>query len=349
MITTSASPVSPDLAVSPSSSPNTPITASPRSTAQGVVRIVAFFSLILLLIVAADLLLDYGFRNIRTSMFGVSNRIVQGTINADVIISGSSRALCHYDSPLLSKKLRKRVFNLGRNGSQTDMQLALLKTYLRHNTKPSVIVHNLDAFSFVTTKEVYDPAQYLPYLDQPHIYDELRRFHPGIWKSRFLPLYGYLVEDLRFQWLIAVRALFGRQPREDLMDGFQPRTRSWSEDFQAFRQNNPNGVNFEIEEYGLSTVEEVARICRDEGIKLVFVYSPEYGEVQQITSNRSQIFEVFRSISKRYSAEFLDYSDWEQSFNREFFQNSQHLNVLGARAFSEDLARRFREQGLIAD
>ena len=133
------------------------------------------------------------------------------------------------------------------------------------------------------------------------------------------------------------------------MDGFQPRTRSWSEDFQAFRQNNPNGVNFEIEEYGISTVEEVARICRDEGIKLVFVYSPEYGEVQQITSNRSQIFEVFRSISKRYSAEFLDYSDWEQSFNREFFQNSQHLNVLGARAFSEDLARRFREQGLIAD
>ena len=76
----------------------------------------------------------------------------------------------------------QHTFNIGRNGSQTDMQLAFLKTYLKNNSKPKLIIHNLDLYSFQTSKEIYDPVQYMPYLDQTPIYEAIRRIYPDAWK-----------------------------------------------------------------------------------------------------------------------------------------------------------------------
>ena len=82
--------------------------------------------------------------------------------------------------------LRLTAFNIGLNGSQTDMQLARLKTYLRHNKKPLLLIHNLDLFSFQTTHGgVYDPGQYVPYLEEPPISAALSRIDPDVWKARF--------------------------------------------------------------------------------------------------------------------------------------------------------------------
>lgn len=306
---------------------------------RGIGRMACFACLVLLLAILLNALIDSGLRRINTSSFGVWNRIVDGKINADIVISGSSRALAHYDARIIEERTGLTAFNIGLNGSQTDMQLARLKTYLRHNKKPSLLIHNLDVFSFQTTHGgVYDPGQYVPYLEEPPIYTALAKIDPDVWKARLLHLYGYAAEDLRFSWILGVMGFFGWNPSEDHFLGFKPRYSAWTEDFERFKAMNPDGVRFEIEADGVKEMEELLRLCKEQGIKVILVYSPEYRELQALTTNRTKVFARFDELSDRFGAPVWDYSGSPISTRRENFANSEHLNADGAMTFSTDLA-----------
>src|SRR5215831_19918155 len=317
----------------------------PVGALRGAGRLACFACLVLLLAILLNALIDSGLRRINTSSFGVSNRIVGGNINADIVISGSSRALTHYDPRLIEEQTGLTAFNIGLNGSQTDMQLARLKTYLRHNKKPLLVIHNLDVFSFQTTHGgVYDPGQYIPYLSEPAIYAELVHIDPDSWKARLLPLYGYAVQDLRLSWILGVMGFFGWNPREDHFLGFKPRYAAWTEDFERFKANNPDGARFEIEPDGVKKMEELLRLCEEQGIGALLVYSPEYREMQALTKNRAQVFAHFDRLHDQFGVPVWDYSGSPISVRQENFYNSQHRNADGAAAFSRDVGARIASE-----
>jgi hypothetical protein len=314
-----------------------------KGAVSGVFRVAAFLALLGVCMVLLNALLDGATRRVTTGDIGVWNRIVRGDINAQVLVSGSSRAQTHYDPRLMSQQLGLSAFNIGLNGSQTDMQLARLKTYLRHNHAPRLLIHNMDAFAFqVSHGEVYDPGQYVAYLDEPDLRVALSRVSPELWKSQYLPLYGYAATDLRLGWLLGLREwLFGAKS-DHLIDGFAPRTTAWTGDFERFRAANTNGVHVAIKPEGVREVEELLALCKSRGIQVVLVYSPEYREMQKMTSNREEILARIDAISRRYGATFIDYSDSPISARRDYFYNSQHLNATGAEAFTRDLASRLQ-------
>lgn len=308
---------------------------------RGFQRIVVFFLFVLGLIYLLDWAVDSGLRRLKTSGFGVTNRIMGGEINADILITGSSRALTHYDSRIIQEKTGRTTYNIGLNGSQTDMQLAMLEAYLRHNTRPSLLIHNLDLFSFQTTHGgVFDPGQYLPYMNEPAIYGALKSINSEAWKSKFLPLYGYAVEDLRFTWTKGIRGLLGWNPTEDHFLGFKPRYTTWTGDFERFKVQNPEGVRFEVEPKGVEAMQELLHLCRSRGIAVLLVYSPEYLEMQTMTTNRTNVFTRFRELGEEFSATIWDYSASSISSSKDYFYNSQHLNAEGATAFSKEIADR---------
>ena len=310
-----------------------------RNARSGAGRIVAFFALIAVLAYALDAFIGFSLRRLPTGDFGEWNRIVQGQVNAEVVVSGSSRALTHYDPQILARATGRTAYNIGLNGSQTDMQLARLKTYLRHNRKPLLVVQNLDAFSFqVTHGEVYDPGQYVPYLNEPDLYEALKAINPETWKTRCIPLYGYAVQDLRFGWLQGLGYWLRPEKPPTHFDGFMPRYSQWTGEFDAFRAGNPNGVRIGVEPAGVALVEELLRLCTAQGIKVVMVYSPEYSEVQAMTNNRAEIFAQFEALSRKYGATLLDFSDSPISARKDLFYNSQHLTAEGAEAFTRELA-----------
>lgn len=303
-------------------------------------RLAAFFLLVGAALFATDRAINFGLRHIDTGTFGDTNRVVAGAVNARILITGSSRAALHYDPRLLQASTGFTTFNLGRNGSQTDMQLALLRTYLRHNRPPELLIHNLDLFSFVTSHEIYDPAQYLPYLDEPDLYAPIKRVYPQAWKWKRIPLYGYVVDDLRFTWVKGAAALVGRQPRETTYEGFTPRDTSWTGEFDAFVRAHPKGKTFDVEPQGVADLTALLALARAHKIPVLLVYSPEYAGIQPLERNRTEIFAQFRSLAAAYGAELWDYSDSPLSSDRENFFNSQHLNATGAMRFSSDLAQR---------
>jgi hypothetical protein len=309
---------------------------------RAVRRIACFFGLVVALIFVMNAMITSGLRRLKTSAFGASNQIMDGKVNAQIVISGSSRALAHYDPRTIEAITGRTAFNLGRNGAQTDMQVAFLKAYLAHNRKPEIVVHNLDAFTFVTTREVFDPVEYTPYLYDRDLYSALGKINSHVWKSRYLPLYGYVVEDMNFTWVLGLKGFFGWSPPEDYFLGFNPRSKKWTDDFQRMKANNPNGVSFGIEPEGIRVVEDLIRVCRQNGIQLILVYSPEYAEMQSLTNNRAEVFALFHELADHSSVPLWDYSDWKYAGNQELFQNSQHLNGKGAAIFSADLANRLK-------
>jgi len=311
-----------------------------RQERSGGGRIAAFFVIVAVLAWALDGFIDFSLRRLETGDFGEWNRIVQGRINAEILISGSSRALTHYDSRILARGTGRTTYNIGLNGSQTDMQLARLKTYLRHNRKPAMIVQNLDIFSLqVSHGEVYDPGQYVPYLDEPDLYQALSAINPDTWKARFIPLYGYAAQDLRLIWLQGLSYWLQPVPRPTHVDGFQARNELWTEEFDEFRAQHRDGVRIDIEPAGVAQVEELLKLGEVLGIHIVLVYSPEYSEMQAMTSNRAELFAAFEALSRKHGATLLDFSNSPISNRRELFYNSQHLNAVGAEAFSGELAR----------
>ena len=311
-----------------------------RST-NGPMRIVAFFCFTILAIFACDWLIDSGLRRVDSGPFGELNRIVDGEINASVLITGSSRAVNHYDPRVITSRTGHTAYNIGINGSQTDMQLAILKTYLNHNTVPSVVVHNLDSFAFVTSRAGVAFAEgYLPYLDEAPIYETLRSVDDNWWKHRYLPLYGYAVDGMGLSWLVGLRRWVGINPKEDRYLGFGPRSDNWTDDFERFRRSNPNGVRFEVEPQGVLDLEQLVVLCQSRGIQVVLVYSPVYYEMQKLELDRDATFERFSEIASRHRILLWDYSRSPISFNRDYFANSQHLNRKGAALFSEDLAKK---------
>lgn len=314
----------------------------------GVCRILAFFLLVAGVALSINFTINSGFRKIRTSQPGVFNRLMAGEINADIVISGSSRAVVHFDPRIIQSATGLSAYNIGKNGSQIDLQLAVLKSYLSHNTKPRLIIHSLDPYSFKTSREIYDVAQYIPYLQDQNIYEAVSSIYRDAWKWRMLPLYGYLVEDTRLTWLTGLRACFGYQPKEDHFLGHTPRHTAWTDDFATFKKHSPRGVAFEIETAGIQAVVEIVALCRTNNVPLVFVFSPEYVEMQQMETNRAEIFSKFGEICAQGDVSLWDYSQNPISQRQENFYNSQHLNATGASAFTTDLAQKLVASGLLS-
>jgi hypothetical protein len=307
-----------------------------------LLKIFSFFSICGAIAIALHFMIGRGLTNIKTSDLGAFNRAMLGLVNADIVISGSSRAYVHYDPSIISQITGKKTFNLARDGSHTDLQLAVLKAYLKHNKKPGLIIQNLDMHTFVPTPkdEIPKPTQYMPYLNEPEIYDMLLGINPGVWKWKRVPLYGYVVEDVNFGWLQGFKGLLGRNSREDHIEGYFPADRQWNSDFDRFKMKHPNGVGFRVDPRGVQMVEELVSICKTNGIQLALVYSPQYFEMLDLVTNRAEVFAAFREISERTGTPFWDYTQASYCRDKKYFYNSQHLNRTGAEIFSRELSLR---------
>src|SRR6187200_28 len=100
-----------------------------RAATRGLLRILIFFVLVVVLACGIDAAINHGLRSIQTSKFGAFNEMMQGKVNAHIVINGSSRALNHFDPRIIQAATGLDSYNIGMNASQIDLQLAILKTY----------------------------------------------------------------------------------------------------------------------------------------------------------------------------------------------------------------------------
>lgn len=307
-------------------------------------RFAAFVAGLLVIAVLLHLVLIGALRRRETGDHGVWNRVVDGKVDARVLISGSSRSLVGVDARRLAELCGAPAYNISIDGARLEAQLALLQTYLRHNAAPSLLVQSLDVGSLEPQARVYKPSLYLPYLGEPELYAYTSSVERRFRAMRYLPLYGFAVEkDALFE---ALYGLSGREDarRDDRRNGSLLRDLGWDGSFERYALENPEGVRYAVTPAGIGTLTRIVTLAREHGVPLVLLYPPDHGPSSVLVRNRGEILDRYAEFAKRHGLEFWDYSAHPIGSRREFFYNSMHLNLPGALRFTDELAARVRER-----
>ena len=88
-----------------------------------------------------------------------------------------------------------------------------------------------------------------------------------------------------------------------------------------------------IDYFKLQYVDKIIRLANSQGVPIVVVGSPKYGV--ESTSELQPVID----ICNKYKVPFINYySDVNFNHHNEWFKDSMHLNVVGARVFSAKIA-----------
>lgn len=300
-------------------------------------------SLFLLPIVAGMYVLDYLLSNSlkRSDDFAagevqVWNAIYEGKAETDLAVYGSSRALKHFNSPMMADSLGLSAYNFGIDGYNFHLQYFRHLQLLKYNPAPKYIVLSVDIFSFIKRKDLFNLQQFLPYMTSPTYRQDLYA-----WTSSYegFSRYDYYLPLVKF-WgrrehlFRAIKLLLKPESRPARRkQGFWAVDKAWNGDFERAKAKMEK-YEVEVNPQSLELFRQFITDCKKSGTQLIFVYSPEYYEGQEFIKNRDEVMQLLNGFAKEYSIPFLDYSQDPMCRDKSYFYNATHLNKQGADVFT---------------
>ncbi|MFH0922308.1 MAG: hypothetical protein V1913_18335 [Fibrobacterota bacterium] len=303
-----------------------------------LLRILLLCALIYVASLPLAFLIDRGLRKSGYSPnYREWNDIYDGRIQADLLIQGSSRAWLHFDPRLLDSALGLQTYNLGLDGFDFTLQYGRYQVYRAHNRKPAVIVQTLDYLTFRKPRDLYMLEQFIPYLSDPLLSNAISEYRGLDVRDRHIPLFKYLRR--RNMALLGLRSLRIETTIDNgRYKGFQSVHRVWDTAAVNVTTTYPPGFRFEIDSVSVLRFRSFLDTCRQEKIRVVLVYAPEFSEAGPRVANRDSVFTRYRELARDYGCEFIDYSRDPLCADTALFYNTQHLNDRGAAIFSRKLA-----------
>lgn len=270
----------------------------------------------------------------RNGDYGVWNDLFAGRANNEMLIYGSSRAWVHIDPEVLQDSLHMSVYNLGIDGYNFDMSLLRHEIVMRR-TPPKFIVYALDGSTLFKRKDLYNQAQFLPYLTDVSLERKIAGYKGyNFWDARlpFVKLIGH--NHLLFKWALGE---FDDTSRGDRYRGFRGQDIQWTKDVDELLRRQQQWTQ-PLDTASVRNFELFLRDCQVRNIRVILTYPPEHKLGQQFVANRESIIRIYSSLASTYDIPFLDYSSDTLCMNKKYFYNSQHLNALGAKIYSRKLA-----------
>lgn len=313
---------------------------------QFIIKLVVFSLPLILMAYLIDAIVTRGLRKTRDDRYSVWNDIFDGNVNVDVIVNGSSRAMVQVSPAILDSALGIKSYNLGCNGYGIRMQLCRFNVFAKRNRKPRVILHEVDYGTFSGRRNLFEIAQFLPYLDDPDIYMTTRKYEGFHFPDYHLPLLKYYADYP----LIIVGALeyfdikrFGGRRYKGYVGNDFP----WSDELQSAREKFPNGITYDQQEELIGLFKLYLQRCQQDKIEVVLIWMPEYVEGQDFVLNHDSVRGMIHDISDMQGLTFFDYSNDSICFDRNLFYNTRHLNRKGAEIFTRKLAQDLKNHGIV--
>lgn len=255
--------------------------------------------------------------------------ILEGKINKEILIFGSSRAQHDLYSDIIQDSLKRSAFNLGYRGCNIDFQLFLLKAVLKHNKKPKIIILTIDEDrEFLKEKtlqfrydKLYSLVKYQEITNELIFRKEISPFAVGLFSARigweqFLkpkPITRYE------NWTTAGTVLLDFTVA----------------DFDKIKkQNKKYNTKLEIPER-LAAFAEFQSFCKKENIQLYVVVPPNFAIRNEIFINR------VKGLLVDKKTEF--YSENSPLFkDSNYFYDRSHLNKIGAIEYTNQILKKLK-------
>ena len=300
-------------------------------------RILFFLLPIFLLIYPIDylfssLLAKQNSLSISAGEYSVWNDIYKGEINAEIAVYGSSRAWVQFNTPMLSDLLNTDSYNFGLDGHNFQLQYLRHLEYLKHNKSPKTIILSVDFTTLQKRKDLYNYSQLLPYmLWNSSVYNYTKDYE-GYSKTDYkIPLVRYMGE---FNTLL--KAILPNEDKKTRIQGYAGRNEGWNNDFLIAKKEIKR-QHYKIDYYTVNLFNQFLDDCKTSGIKVIMVYAPVYHEGFNFIENHQDIVNSFQIIANKHKLPFLDYTKNSICHNESLFNNSTHLNSMGADRFTKQL------------
>lgn len=258
------------------------------------------------------------------------NEVIEGGIDAQILIVGSSRALVHFDCEYIQKATGKTCYNLGFDGTTFPLQKLMLELYLSGNTVPENIIWSLDYHMFSEAPDYYGFEQLVPYQENPYVSKMLSLHQTPAYKFQ-IPVFRYSFNPK--MKVIGLYSFLGKYQRDPILKyGYRKQDKKWDGTFEEFKQNNPNGhsVNFEprIFDQFLNFSEKLKKKS-----VVAWVISPYYFDAKKMIVNHKELELNFKQEALNLGIQFIDLSSTAISNSTENFYNGTHLSAKGVREF----------------
>lgn len=259
------------------------------------------------------------------------NAIIDGKVNSDIVIYGSSRAWKHINPTMINKSLNVSTYNLGIDGHNFWLQYLRHSLLLENNTRPKLIILSLDVFTLQKVDDLYNLEQFLPYmLWNTKIKDATISYNGYNLMDYNIPLIRYFGRGN------AIQTSMKGKSQVERIKGYQGQNQQWNNDFDKAKSVMKN-YEKSLDTASIILFEKFLKECRNKKIKIIFVYSPEYIKGQKFIKNRSQIISLYKKMSNKYNIPFYNYSNDPLCFKKKYFYNATHLNKTGAEIFTKKL------------
>lgn len=286
-----------------------------------------------ILLFALDYVVTQGLKKTEFGDFGSWNKLFEGKIDADLIISGSSLAQYQISPKIVDEKTGCNSYNLGMGGSSFHLQYYRYLAFEKRNKKPKIIIQTVDSNTLETAPILYYYHQVLPYMDDELIGNAAVKYNNLSSKDKFIPFYRYAGEyrliGLGFKEFFNI----GHYP-DETYKGFLTRFG----DGEFTEPEELKNIELKIDNETLALFESFLGHCRETGIKLILINTPIYIETQPNIKNSEEISATIKKLAEKYNTEYLDYTDHQMSYRKEFFRDGAHLNNKGVEEFSNILA-----------
>ena len=123
-------------------------------------KITIYFSLLIVLGLSLQFIVDSGLQKCNVGNFREWNKILHGKIKSDIIVLGSSRALVQYDPVVIEDSTGLPCYNFGISGGRFVMQNAKWELYLKHNKPPRILIQNLDIIILLGEDHIFGKQQF---------------------------------------------------------------------------------------------------------------------------------------------------------------------------------------------
>lgn len=234
----------------------------------------------------------------------------------DVIIMGSSRASHHYVPEIISEKLGMSCFNGGQDGNGIILQYGRWKMMSERYTPKLVIYDVTPDFDLFEN----DNIRYIDRL-KPYCYDtEVRDYVCSLYPEEKMKLISRLYRN-NYKFLESLSDIIHKEK----ISGYIPLYGNIRDEVAKVPENSER----HYEKYDgekCAYLRVLAEEIKNNGGLIVFVVSPYW---KTLDYDYSEI----ERIANELNVPLLNYSKCSLSNNKEYFEDSVHLNDKGARVF----------------
>jgi|GEM_PF-2553039 len=274
-------------------------------------------------------------KQIRDNRIGL---LLDGQINSDIIIVGSSRALNNYNPEIISDATGRSCYNFGLSGSNILYHEAIINLMIHQNKKPSLIIYSVDDHAtfyeipnIIFRKDVLYPFVYDDEVNKfvslqlkkntlATKFSKTYRENMNFVNALKFPIYGQEIVDYKTNHLDRNGANLLIMRKED-----PPAT---------FRNLKINVDNLHISLKYWASFRRIQENCQKTDIKIIFVLPPVYINgypgfkkiLDEAVLNDSPVYDYTNSIS-----------------DSTLFFNGDHLNNKGADWFTQNLTQHLKE------